>query len=64
MRKRSRPGEVRVVIGSGHLAGALDARDAGPIPESAGVKVVPQKEVRVSDRRQGSGEASAGKDGE
>ncbi len=40
MKKRQRNGEVRVIIGSGYLAGDLDLRDAGPIPESAGIQIV------------------------
>jgi hypothetical protein len=38
--KSRQNGEVRAIIGSGYLAGDKDLRNAGPIPKSAGVKVV------------------------
>lgn len=40
MSKTRQNGEVRAIIGSGYLAGDKDLRSAGPIPKSAGIKIV------------------------
>lgn len=46
--KRERSADIRVLIGSGHPSGDKDARDAGPIPKSAGVKVVSKAQVEIA----------------
>lgn len=48
MSRREGNTQFRVLIGSGHPSGDKDARDAAPIPKSAGVKVVSKAETAGS----------------
>lgn len=57
MSKREGNAEIRVLIGSGHPSGDKDARDAAPIPKSAGVKVVSKAEAEAGPKASAKGKA-------